>query len=132
MAMHAIHKILAQKSGLEEVKIGDIVAATVDVAGINDIYLTVLVAYEEMDGKEVHNPDQIVFLFDHNAPSCTENGAYNHKKMREFAKTQGIKKVFEVNEGICHMVLPESGLSRPGQIIIMTDSHTTTHGAFGA
>ncbi len=38
----------------------------------------------------------------------------------------------EINRGVCHQVLADQGLSRPGKIIVVTDSHTTTHGAFGA
>ncbi|KJS88438.1 MAG: 3-isopropylmalate dehydratase [Peptococcaceae bacterium BICA1-8] len=130
--MHAIHKILAEKSGKQEVKAGEIVNAKVDIAGINDIYLTVLISYDDMGGGKVWDPEKIVFFFDHNAPSPTIKGASNQKVMSEFAREQGIKKIFKINEGICHSVLSESGLVKPGDIIIITDSHTTTLGAFGA
>lgn len=132
MAMHAVHKMLARASGRESVNPGQIVNAKVDIAGINDIYLTVLVAYDEMGGKEVWDPNKVVFFFDHNAPCPTESAAYNHREMRKFIEKYGIKHLFKINDGICHMVLPEAGLVKPGNIIIITDSHTTTHGAFGA
>ncbi len=47
-------------------------------------------------------------------------------------KEQGIKNFFDVGRGICHQVLPEEGFALPGKIIVGADSHTTTHGAFGA
>ncbi len=132
MAMHAVHKILAKASGKEKVQVGEIVDAKIDIAGINDIYLTVLVSFNDMKGKKVWDREKVVFFFDHNAPSSILQASENQKKMRAFIKEQGIKHLFDLNEGICHQVLPEAGMVRPGNIIIITDSHTTTHGAFGA
>ena len=132
MAMHAVHKILASAAGKSSVAPGEIINARVDIAGINDIYLLVLHAFDEMGGTRVWDSNKIVFFFDHNAPSSSIVASENHKAMREFARKQGIPHVFEINEGICHMVLPEAGFVKPGTIVIITDSHTTTHGAFGA
>jgi len=132
MAMHAVHKILASAAGKPSVSPGEIVNAHVDIAGINDIYLLVLHSFAEMGGTRVWDPDRVVFFFDHNAPSSSIQSSENQKSMREFARSQAIGHVFEINEGICHMVLPEAGLVKPGDVIIITDSHTTTHGAFGA
>jgi homoaconitate hydratase family protein len=132
MAMHAVHKILASAAGKPSVSPGEIVNAQVNIAGINDIYLLVLHSFNEMGGSRVWDPDKIVFFFDHNAPSSSIQSSENQKSMREFAQIQGIRHLFEINEGVCHMVLPEAGLVRPGEIIVITDSHTTTHGAFGA
>jgi 3-isopropylmalate/(R)-2-methylmalate dehydratase large subunit len=52
--------------------------------------------------------------------------------MREFAREQDLTYHFDVNAGVCHQVMPEAGLVYPGMILVATDSHTTTHGAFGA
>jgi homoaconitate hydratase family protein len=53
--------------------------------------------------------------------------------VREFVASQGIENFYDVGRGgICHQVLPEEGHVRPGMLIVGTDSHTTTHGAFGA
>ncbi len=53
--------------------------------------------------------------------------------MREFVAAQGIRHFYDVGRGgICHQVLPENGHVRPGMVLVGTDSHTTTHGAFGA
>ena len=132
MAMHAIHKIMASASGLDSVPVGEIINVNIDVAGINDIYLLVLKSFEEMGGSSVWDPQKVVFFFDHNAPCGSINAAENQKTMREFARKQGIPHVFEINRGICHTVLPEAGMVKPGSVVIITDSHTTTHGAYGA
>ncbi len=130
--MHAIHKILAVASGKAGVIPGEIVNAKVGIAGINDIYRLVIHAFKEMGGTRVWDPGKVVIFMDHNAPGATVLGAENQKAFRAFAKEQGIERVFEVASGICHEVLPQAGLVKPGDIIIITDSHTTTHGALGA
>lgn len=52
--------------------------------------------------------------------------------MREFAQKNNLKYHFDTNCGVCHQVMPEAGVIYPGMIVVATDSHTTTHGAFGA
>ncbi len=130
--MHALEKILAKASGQREVRPGDIVTVAVDVAGINDLYLQVLQSFREIGTPRVWDPSKVVFFLDHYAPAPTIKSAANQKEMREFAESQGIGGVFDVNTGVCHQVLMEAGLSRPGSVVVITDSHTTTHGALGA
>lgn len=130
--MHAIEKILANKSGKDKVETGEIVNAKIDLAEVNDLYLQVIKSFREMGGKKVWDKDKVSFVFDHYSPAPTLKAADNHKQMREFCKEQGIGKLFDINKGICHQVLPEAGLVYPGMILAATDSHTTTHGAFGA
>lgn len=83
-------------------------------------------------GEKVWDPEKLVFVFDHFAPSPSIEGSINHALMREFVKEQGLKHHFDIEKGVCHQVLPEAGLVYPGMVLIATDSHTTTHGAFGA
>src|SRR6056297_1761796 len=130
--MHAIEKILANKSGKDKVQTGEIVNAKIDLAEVNDLYLQVIKSFREMGGQKVWDKDKVSFVFDHYSPAPTLKAADNHKQMREFCKKQGIKHLFDINAGVCHQVLPEAGLVYPGMILIATDSHTTTHGAFGA
>jgi len=104
----------------------------VDLAEINDLYLQVLLSFKEMRGVKVWDPQKITFVMDHYAPAPTIKAAENQRKMREFAKEQGIKYFFDVNRGVCHQVMPEEGLVWPEMLLVATDSHTTTHGAFGA
>ncbi|MDD2496808.1 MAG: 3-isopropylmalate dehydratase large subunit [Desulfitobacteriaceae bacterium] len=130
--MHALEKILAKASGRKKVQAGDIVTVAVDVAGINDLYLQVLQSFTKIGLPKVWDPDKVVFFFDHYAPAPTIKSASNQKEMRDFANSQGIKHVFDINSGVCHQVLVEAGLSLPGKIVVITDSHSTTHGALGA
>jgi len=130
--LHALEKILAKASGQTEVRAGDMITVQVDVAGINDIYLQVLHAFREIGFPKVWDPGKVAFFLDHYAPAPTIKAAANQKQMREFAERQGISRVFDINSGVCHQVLVESGLSRPGRLLVITDSHSTTHGAVGA
>ena len=130
--MHAIEKILARAAGKDKVITGEIVRAKVDFAEVNDLYLQTIYSFYEMGGKKVWDKDKLCFVFDHYAPTPTIKAAQNHKEMRQFVGEQGLTYHFDVNAGVCHQVMPEAGLVLPGMILVATDSHTTTHGAFGA
>ena len=130
--MHALEKILAKASGKSQVQAGDIVTAKVDFAEINDLYLQTLYSFYEMGGKRVWDSSRAAFVFDHYAPAPTIQSAAIHKEMRQFARENELTYHFDVQSGVCHQVMPEQGVVYPGMILVATDSHTTTHGAFGA
>lgn len=130
--MHAIEKIFAKNSGRTSVTTGEIVMAKVDFAEINDLYLQTVYSFYEMGGEKVWDNSRCAFVFDHYAPSPDVKSASNHKEMREFAKKNNLEFHFDIDCGVCHQVMPEAGVIYPGMIVVATDSHTTTHGAFGA
>jgi 3-isopropylmalate/(R)-2-methylmalate dehydratase large subunit len=130
--MHAIEKILAKNSGKTKVTAGEIVTAKIDFAEINDLYLQTIYSFYEMGGEKVWDNKRAAFVFDHYAPTPDIKSAENHKEMRAFAEKNNLKYHFDTNKGVCHQVMPEAGVSYPGMILVATDSHTTTHGAFGA
>ena len=130
--MHAIEKILARNSGRESVHTGEIVTAKVDFAEINDLYLQTVYSFYEMGGEKVWDRERCAFVFDHYAPCPDVKSASNHREMREFAQKNNLRFHFDTNCGVCHQVMPEAGVIYPGMIVVATDSHTTTHGAFGA
>ena len=130
--MHAVEKILAKAAGKENVTSGEIINCKIDFAEINDLYLQTVYSFYEMGGEKVWDPGKIAFVFDHYSPAPTIKTAQIHKEMREFAQKQHLTHHFDINAGVCHQVMPEAGLIRPGMILVATDSHTTTHGAFGA
>jgi len=130
--MHAIEKILAKNSGLEKVSAGQIVTAKVDFAEINDLYLQTVYSFYEMGGEKVWDRERAAFVFDHYAPAPDIKSASNHEEMREFARKNELRFHFDTDCGVCHQVMAEAGVIYPGMIVVATDSHTTTHGAFGA
>ncbi len=130
--MHALEKILAAHAERDSVRTGEIVNCRVDVAGINDLYPQAMYSFREIGGVRVKDPERVLIFLDHYAPASTVRQAENQKQFRAFAREQGISGLMEINEGVCHQVMADKGYSRPGRLIVVTDSHTTTHGAFGA
>ena len=130
--MHAIEKLLAKKAGLDSVKTGQIINCEIDLAGINDLYLQTVRSFFEMGATKVSHPDRIAMFLDHYAPASTITQVDNQRQFRECCEEQHIKKLMDIDQGVCHQVVADKGWSRPGRIIVITDSHTTTHGAFGA
>ncbi|MBN2157747.1 MAG: 3-isopropylmalate dehydratase large subunit [Spirochaetes bacterium] len=85
-------------------------------------------------GKDrVFNPSKIKAVIDHVSPAKDSKTAEQGKVLREWARRHGIRDFFDIGRnGICHALFPEMGYVRPGYTVIMGDSHTCTHGAFGA
>ena len=130
-AMTIAEKILARASGREKVSPNEIVMAKVDVAMSHENADVVLRSFRDIGVKKVWDNEKIVILFDHRIPAESEKSAATHKRLRAFVKEQNIKYFYDMKEGICHQILPEFGHCRPGEVLVGTDSHTTTHGAFG-
>jgi 3-isopropylmalate/(R)-2-methylmalate dehydratase large subunit len=83
--------------------------------------------------KQVFDPSKIKVVIDHVLPAKDTETAQQGKILRDWVHKQGIKDFFDVGRGgVCHALFPEKGFVRPGYTIIMGDSHTCTHGAFGA
>lgn len=81
----------------------------------------------------VFDPAKIKAVIDHVTPAKDSKTAEQGKIMRDWARRHGIKDFFDVGQnGVCHAIFPEKGFVEPGFTIIMGDSHTCTHGAFGA
>ncbi len=126
-------KILARASGLKEASAGEIVKAWVDVAMMPDLTTILAVqAMKAMGREKVWDKTKIVPILDHVAPASTLMAATIHRDIRAFVKEQGITNFYDVECGVCHQVLPEKGHVKPGYLVIGADSHTCTHGAFGA
>ncbi len=130
-AMTIAEKILASASGKKAVLPNEIVMAKVDIAMSHENADVVLRSFKEIGTKKVWDKEKIVILFDHRIPADSERTASTHRRLRAFVKEQHIKYFYDLKEGICHQVLAEFGHDLPGELLVGTDSHTTTHGAFG-
>jgi 3-isopropylmalate/(R)-2-methylmalate dehydratase large subunit len=113
---------------------GDINVIKLDTVFCHEITTPVAINDLIERGMErVFDPDKIKAVIDHVTPSKDSKTATQAKIMREWARKQGIKDFFDIGQnGVCHALFPEKGFVRPGYTIIMGDSHTCTHGAFGA
>ncbi len=128
-------KILASHSGKETVVPGDFVEASIDVAMVHEalgVTSGVADVFRKTGAKDVWDRDRVVALLDHWVPAPSPQVADTHRACREFVKEFRIRNWYGMDGGISHQVLPERGKVKPGELIVGTDSHTTTYGAFGA
>ena len=134
MGMTISQKILADHSGLDNVKPGDLVQANVDIALANDITLPLaLKPFRQAGGTRVFDREKVVVVLDHFNPAKDIDSASMLAESRSFAREMGLVNFFDVGEmGIEHALLPEKGLVGPGDLVIGADSHTCTYGALSA
>ncbi len=122
------------KAHLKETPCEDVNVLSIDRVFCHEI--TTPTAIRDLAGKgkdRVFDPDKIKAVIDHVTPAKDSKTAMQGKIMREWAKQHHIKDFFDIGRnGVCHALFPEKGFVKPGQTIIMGDSHTCTHGAFGA
>ncbi len=100
----------------------------------HEITTPVAIADLEWRGKDrVYDATKIKAVIDHVTPAKDSKTALQAKILRDWARRHEIKDFFDVGRnGVCHAIFPEKGYIRPGFTVIMGDSHTCTHGAFGA
>lgn len=131
-------KVLGRASADKDVSAGDYVIAKVDLHYDVEIFLAEVhhrvVAAGLPDGlSEIANPDGLaIMLGDHQGCHAGPQDAAAYKLCRELATRYGIKKLYDINTGLAHAVVPEEGLARPGMLVCGSDSHTTTCGAVNA
>ncbi len=94
---------------------------------------TAIVDLMEKNKDRVFDPEKIKAVIDHVTPAKDSKTALQGKILRDWAHRNHIKDFFDIGaNGVCHAIFPEKGFVRPGFTVIMGDSHTCTHGAFGA
>ncbi|MCF6266962.1 MAG: 3-isopropylmalate dehydratase large subunit [Desulfuromusa sp.] len=118
-----VEKILGAKQGTIVFRQPQLVLTHDNTASIKE-------TFAQMGGSRVADPDQLLVVLDHNAPPTNAKLANQYQTIRDFVKEQGIKKFHDVSQGICHQLM--GNYARPGMIIVGSDSHTCTAGAFNA
>jgi len=124
-------KILGKKAG-KDVRAGEVVTVSPDFILSHDNASAIIQEFRKFGIKSVKAPEKMVIVLDHIVPASEEKYAQNHKMIREFVAKQRIPNFFDINCGICHQVFAEQGFALPGKLIVGSDSHTTSYGAFGA
>lgn len=133
MGMTMTQKILAKHAGLDHVVPGQLVEAKLDLVLGNDITTPVAVSEFDKAGlTQVFDKDRIALVLDHYTPCKDIKAAQLCAQVREFAKRFNITHFYDVGcMGVEHALLPEKGLTAPGECMIGADSHTCTYGAVG-
>ena len=109
---------------------GAIVFKRPDLILTHDNSASIRNTFEQMGGTQVNDPDRLVIVLDHNAPPTSAGLANTYQSIRDFVKQQGIQKFHDAGSGICHQLM--TNYSRPGMVIVGSDSHTCTAGAFNS
>ena len=131
MGQTIAEKIISTHVG-HDVYRDELVVASVDRTMASDTTAPLAIkAFEAMGGLQVWDHERCVLVIDHAAPAPNERIANLHTMMRGFAAAQQCT-LFEIGEGICHQLMVEKAIVRPGQLVIGADSHTCTYGAVGA
>lgn len=129
MPQTAVEKLISSRVG-RPVAAGDLVIAPVDVVMAQDgnAPLAIRLLDTELGGRRLFDPARVVLVIDHCSPSPNEGASNLQALMRGFTAETGAR-LFDIGEGISHMVLPEHGYARPGTLVVGSDSHTVTYGA---
>ena len=132
MGMTFAEKVLARKSGQEVVVPGQIVIVQPDHLLTHDNTAAIVGKIQgDLEEHGVARPDMPVIVLDHVVPAATEKTAVNHQTARKFAAAHGLPNFFDVGVGVCHQVVVEKGLAKPGSVVVGSDSHTCSYGALG-
>jgi len=127
MGMTMIEKIWPGSAGLAEVHTGQTVVCDVDMTVLIDLQF----ATGWIQPLRINDPDKVAVIMDHAVPAPTVQDAEGGPRARTFAATSRISRFYDVGRhGICHQVIAENGLARPGEILACTDSHTCAGGAY--
>ncbi len=155
MAMTITEKILARHAEKSQVSPGENVWVDVDVLMTHDVCGPGTIGvFEEHFGREakVFDSEKVVIIPDHYIFTADAKAHRNIEILRDFVSRQGLKYYYDPDfmiagqegcpepytdpneteyQGVCHVALPQKGHTRPGEVLLGTDSHTCTHGAFG-
>ena len=129
MGMTIAEKILAKKSGRDRVAAGDLVTVTVDTVVLFDNNFMPSIWQDVL---KMEHPERVVVILDHRVPAPTIQSAGAHRTARKFVEKFNIARFHDVGgtQGICHQVVADQGYALPGTVLVCSDSHTCSAGAF--
>ena len=120
-------KLFSMKSG-QEVKAGDIVYAEPDLILSHDNSASIEKTFQKMGGTNIKHSDRLVIVLDHDSPPTSSKIANDHQSIRELVERQKITNFYDEGRGICHQLMSNHVL--PNMLVVGSDSHTCTSGAF--
>ncbi|XP_015873132.2 3-isopropylmalate dehydratase large subunit, chloroplastic-like isoform X1 [Ziziphus jujuba] len=144
-AMTMTEKILARASEKTQLSPGDNVWVNVDVLMTHDVCGPGSIGIFKKEfgqNAKVWDREKVVIIPDHYIFTSDERANRNVDILRDFCTEQNIKYFYDIKDlsnfkvnpdykGVCHIALAQEGHCRPGEVLLGTDSHTCTAGAFG-
>lgn len=132
MGSTIVEKLLAAHAGLPEVRPGQTVVASVDFAMLTDARApNALKMLNRLGEQPLRFATKTALVLDHYSPPPNLEAARTHSAMRSFSQKEGAV-LYDIGDGICHQLLPEKGHLTSGDLVVGTDSHSVTYGAFNA
>ena len=131
MGMTMAEKVLARASGRLSLGAGEYVTARADRVMAHEAFTLCALQLVKLGVRRLFDPERVIVVLDHYFPAPDVRMAQGHGIARDLARRFGVRH-FLGHPGICHQVLTERGLVRPGELVFGTDSHSTTYGALGA
>jgi 3-isopropylmalate/(R)-2-methylmalate dehydratase large subunit len=134
MGMTITEKILAKHAGKKKVEPGELINAQVDLVFANENTGDLAIdQFKKAGFNKVFDPNRVMFVADHFIPPKDISCAQQSRRVRLFSREMGLSNFLEVGRvGIEHILLPELGLIKPGDLVVGADSHTCSAGALGA
>jgi len=132
MGLTIAQKVLAAKAGLSSAVPGEIVEAYPDLVMSHTATWRSVSVMNKIGATKLFDPERLAIVLDHISPAKSEKNAADQQVSRNFAKKYGVRKFYDVDSGIAHLVLMEAGHVAPGDLIVGTDSHCTIYGSLGA
>lgn len=136
--MTLTEKILARSAGRDNVRPGENIWINIDVLMTHDVCGPGTIGiFHQHFGRQarVWDREKVVIIPDHYIFTADKMANRNVDVLRQFAAEQNLPYFYDVGtpayKGVCHIALPEEGHTRPGEVLLGTDSHTCTAGAFG-
>ncbi|MBZ1350699.1 3-isopropylmalate dehydratase large subunit [Alcaligenaceae bacterium LF4-65] len=127
-----VEKILAKHAGRDRVSAGEVVVANIDFAMVTDTRaVNTIKMIDKFGDQPLQFAKNTALVLDHYSPPPSLEAAQIHSEMRNFAAERGTK-LYDIGDGICHQVLPEGGHLTCGDLVVGTDTHSVTYGAFNA
>jgi 3-isopropylmalate/(R)-2-methylmalate dehydratase large subunit len=127
-----VEKILAKHAGRDRVSAGEVVVANIDFAMVTDTRsVNTIKMIDKFGDQPLQFAKNTALVLDHYSPPPSLEAAQIHSEMRNFAAARGTK-LYDIGDGICHQVLPEGGHLTCGDLVVGTDTHSVTYGAFNA
>ncbi|MCD4694845.1 MAG: 3-isopropylmalate dehydratase large subunit [Bacteroidales bacterium] len=110
--------------------VGSIIFKKPDIILSHDNTASISKTFAKMGGEKIADPGQLLIVLDHNAPPTNAKLANDYNYIRNLVKEKGITKFHDAGKGICHQIMAD--YAKPGMVIVGSDSHTCTAGAFNA
>ena len=125
-------KILARHANRTSVRAGEVVVATIDFAMVTDTRAAnTIKMIGKLGDRALKFAKNTAMVLDHYSPPPSLEAAQIHSAMRNFS-AQHSTPIYDIGDGICHQVLPEGGHLTCGDLVVGTDTHSVTYGAFNA